>query len=1150
MSSVRSLPLDAPQLDFDLQLARLPKKKARKVADGQEQYFIETVTGNKRVCRNFPFCSCESCRTALACSGYVCLIAEKSSAATRQEAPAGRALLPFFPYSLGIMGITDAERSSTNHLILPSDVLLRLSADAKPYFADTRLLKEALDVMAEERKWLEMNTAQAKTHFGSNYAAGVAIGKTLVDAGKGWVQRASEIMFQDSGKLKIDIVTMTRQPARKLPLLAVELDQIWSEDMLRDPGRVGGFSACLGCLPGCSDCSAGLPFFVAMELAATINDSNLESCLELLEKRKNSFDNVYDGFAIFMKDLETKLAPQFEFWEHCGNAQEVLTGYSKVTKGTDSHLGQRDRVTTTMAKRNHQISEEQHRVADSELKRLRENQAAKQAAYQAVQDEIRAVQSGCSDLPAGSLKESMLGRLNNRSQMLEEDFRLSAEWIKREEKYVTSCREYAAACLQRVKDSEVESSRLDSCQERVKNDKQYLQDQQQNVVAQMKKTEELLIQCRLLQDRLTEVEEKLSTLRRHTSRIHAVQKKGANSISRMLAAFEKRVRAIGPAFHQSVLEDMSLDLISLLLLVPQLLELKTPGYILDKFVEHRLNGSNLFKVIKNIENPQLVSKELDELLADILGIKDVCDRKRVLHLILVFYHGLSVQDHFPPGDICEDNPRVCCWTCEKVQQTMKLHGLEDHLISLLANVSGEVFMWLDLKRKDLDEIGIKSIADQEKLKTLIKTLTENDPIATQLQGKKLRPQVCPSQPYLGDKGAATDSPSRGPNGIWVLPYAAVREACDGFSPVHELGRGGFGVVYHGQLTLSRDKTAAYAVKKLERSGMQGHSEFWKEVEVLTLCRHPNVVPLVAITVDQEEPCLIYPLMTGGSLAMRIRSQERPLKWKSRLLVAVDVLRAIVYLHHEDGRKPAIMHRDIKPDNVLLDSSDRARLADVGLARLVERRGDAAAGIATTSKLVGTFGYICPAFSAEGRYYPSSDGYGIGVLLLQLLTSQNALDPDQNARPRELAAKMRRAGRETTALAADPAVGTWSPTIARSLADVAISLVQVEELDRMPCSEALAKLEPLLEGLDMEIIPEGRMCILCETDLRNVRFQPCGHMLLCEFCLPAAYQGVTALKCYQCRSEVAETSPDFPQTDTFVRQIDSPRTFVQQIDSPR
>jgi len=300
--------------------------------------------------------------------------------------------------------------------------------------------------------------------------------------------------------------------------------------------------------------------------------------------------------------------------------------------------------------------------------------------------------------------------------------------------------------------------------------------------------------------------------------------------------------------------------------------------------------------------------------------------------------------------------------------------------------------------------------------------------------------------------------------------------------------------------------------------MQGHSEFWKEVEVLTLCRHPNVVPLVAIAVDQEEPCLIYPLMTGGSLAMRIQSQERPLKWKSRFLVAVDVLRAIVYLHHEDGRKPAILHRDIKPDNVLLDSKDRARIADVGLARLVERRGNAAVGIATTSKLVGTFGYICPAFASEGRYFPSSDGYGIGVLLLQLLISQNAL-------------KMHVHG-----------------NLQQKCGGLALRQRRLQQIQLR--SEALAKLEPLLEGLDMEIIPEGRMCIICETDLRNVRFQPCGHMLLCEFCLPAAYQGVTALKCYQCRSKVAETSPDFPQTDTFVRQIDSPRTFVQQIDSPR
>ena len=158
------------------------------------------------------------------------------------------------------------------------------------------------------------------------------------------------------------------------------------------------------CLPGCPDCSAGLPFFAAHDLCSTVS-SNLAPCLKLLEERKNSFCDLYAGFATFKADLHSKLAPHFEFRGHCCKAQEVLTGYSTVTKGTDSHLGQRDRVTTATAKRNHQMSEEQHKVADSELKVLHKNQAAKQAAYQAVQDEIRAVLSVCDDLPAGSFKQ-------------------------------------------------------------------------------------------------------------------------------------------------------------------------------------------------------------------------------------------------------------------------------------------------------------------------------------------------------------------------------------------------------------------------------------------------------------------------------------------------------------------------------------------------------------------------------------------------------------------------------------------------------------------------------------------------------------------------------------------------------------------------
>ena len=139
--------MEAPQLDFDLQLASLPTKQVEssycpRTGTRSDQYFIISNGNRKQVCTNFPFCSCESCRTALTDSGYVCLIEEKSLAANQRP------------------------------LILPNGVLSGLSAAALRYFADTRLLKDALDMMTEETTWLETNTAQAKTHFSYNHVAG------------------------------------------------------------------------------------------------------------------------------------------------------------------------------------------------------------------------------------------------------------------------------------------------------------------------------------------------------------------------------------------------------------------------------------------------------------------------------------------------------------------------------------------------------------------------------------------------------------------------------------------------------------------------------------------------------------------------------------------------------------------------------------------------------------------------------------------------------------------------------------------------------------------------------------------------------------------------------------------------------------------
>jgi serine/threonine protein kinase len=415
--------------------------------------------------------------------------------------------------------------------------------------------------------------------------------------------------------------------------------------------------------------------------------------------------------------------------------------------------------------------------------------------------------------------------------------------------------------------------------------------------------------------------------------------------------------------------------------------------------------------------------------------------------------------------------------------------------------------------------------NQENLKSLIKVLAEHDPVARMRNGGLLQNDVTVPQDDAYDAKGSEDSSSLAMM-TRVMPYATIKEACGNFSDAHVLGSGQFGKVYRCDLIISQRKRS-YAVKKMDKHSQQGHSEFLKEVEVLTCCRHPNLVPLVAVSMHPEEPCLIYPRMGGGNLRTRISQKDKPLSWQKRFTIGIEVLRAIVYLHQ---REPAILHRDIKPDNVLLDLDDHARLSDVGLARFMEGPTEVFSALPQTSRLVGTFGYICPTFSSEGKYYPGSDGYGIGVLLLQLLTSKSAVDP--TARPSDLASKMRRAGVEATALAADPSAGLWSPAVARKMASIALSLVQHDEEDRMDCAEALKEMESSMPDWDTEHIPEPRECLICMTENRDVRFLPCGHMLVCSNCIPWDYQSMDRF-CYCCKMKIDDVVQDFPQTTTFV-----------------
>ena len=128
--------------------------------------------------------------------------------------------------------------------------------------------------------------------------------------------------------------------------------------------------------------------------------------------------------------------------------------------------------------------------------------------------------------------------------------------------------------------------------------------------------------------------------------------------------------------------------------------------------------------------------------------------------------------------------------------------------------------------------------------------------------------------------------------------------------------------------------------------------FTREARTLAKLSHPNIISVFEFGNIGDTYYFLMEFIDGTTLREIVAGGQ--LAPEQALSIVPHLCDALQYAH--DKR---VVHRDIKPDNVLLDSNDRARLADVGLARLVERGSDPSMALQTTSKLVGTFDYICP-----------------------------------------------------------------------------------------------------------------------------------------------------------------------------------------------
>ncbi|RWR88003.1 U-box domain-containing protein 52 isoform X2 [Cinnamomum micranthum f. kanehirae] len=277
-----------------------------------------------------------------------------------------------------------------------------------------------------------------------------------------------------------------------------------------------------------------------------------------------------------------------------------------------------------------------------------------------------------------------------------------------------------------------------------------------------------------------------------------------------------------------------------------------------------------------------------------------------------------------------------------------------------------------------------------------------------------------------DKLASTDRRYR------KYTIEEIEIATDRFAEELKIGEGGYGPVYRGTL----DHTPV-AIKVLRPDAAQGRKQFQQEVEVLSTIRHPNMVLLLGAC--PEYGCLVYEYMENGSLEDRLfrRGHTPSIPWPVRFKIAAEIATALLFLHQT--KPEPLVHRDLKPGNILLDRNNVSKISDVGLSRLVPPSvADSVTQYRMTSA-AGTFCYIDPEYQQTGMLGIKSDIYSLGVMLLQIITAKS---------PMGLTHHIERAiEKGTFADMLDQTVPDWPVEEALSYANLALKCTELRRKDR-------------------------------------------------------------------------------------------------------
>src|SRR5712692_6476109 len=219
--------------------------------------------------------------------------------------------------------------------------------------------------------------------------------------------------------------------------------------------------------------------------------------------------------------------------------------------------------------------------------------------------------------------------------------------------------------------------------------------------------------------------------------------------------------------------------------------------------------------------------------------------------------------------------------------------------------------------------------------------------------------------------------------------------------VHRIDVGGMGEVYlaHQRTTLCRN-VAIKIIRSDLVHDVTVHSRFLREAEVSAYLKHEHILPLFEFGEDQGRLFLVTPYIEGGTLARHLK--KGPLSLTEVYHLFVPLVQAVAYIHRR-----GVIHRDLKPTNILLDEQDRqlyVRLIDFGIASV--QGSTASPPLTTAGNELGTIAYMAPE-RLSGVAAPSNDIFSLGVILYQMLTGNFPMGQQAPELPQPLEYVVRR-----------------------------------------------------------------------------------------------------------------------------------------------